>query len=60
MVKTGNKKMKTTNEIRVLRDFVEEFSPIHQGQAKDFTYDELFSIVGDIVEAHYEDGQGAK
>lgn len=45
---------KETNEMRILREFVEEYSPIHRGQTQDFSYDELFAIVSEIVDTHYE------
>ena len=50
----GIEKYKQSNEMQILRAFVEEFSPIHAGQGhiKDFTYDELFDIVSEIVESH--------
>ena len=44
---------KTSNEMNILREFVEEFSPIHVGQVGDFTYDELFDVVADIMDTHY-------
>lgn len=44
-----------TNEMRVLQELVEEFSPIHQGQTTDYTYDELFDIVAEIVKTHNEE-----
>lgn len=43
-----------SNEMKVLRKFVEEFSPIHQGNTECLSYDELFSIVAEIVETHNE------
>jgi len=43
-----------SKEMKVLRAFVEEFSPFHQGLTKDMSYDELFDIVSDIVESHYD------
>ena len=50
----GGEKMES-NEMKVLRAFVEEFSPLHQGETKGMSYDQLFSIVSDIVDSHYED-----
>jgi hypothetical protein len=44
-----------TNEMRVLREFVAEFSPFHQTLVQKMEYDELFEVVKDIVETHYED-----
>jgi hypothetical protein len=44
--------MKT--EIEILREFVEEFAPFYQGQTENLTYNELFSIVAEIVETHKE------
>ena len=44
-----------TNEIKVLREFVKEFSPIHGGLTDQFTYNELFTIISEIVEAHNDD-----
>jgi len=43
-----------SNEMKILKEFVEEFSPIYQGQVDDFSYDELFEVVEDIVDEHYE------
>jgi len=43
------------NEIRILREFVEEFSPIHQGQINDLSYSQLFEIVAEIVTEHNGD-----
>lgn len=43
---------KQTNEMRILREFVEEFSPIHQGLTKEMNYDELFDVVAEIVKTH--------
>lgn len=37
-----------TNEMKVLRDFVREFSPLLSETVEDLTYNELFSLVGDI------------
>jgi len=42
------------NEMEVLMDFVEEFSPIYAGFVKEMTYDELFDIVDNIVDEHYQ------
>ena len=40
-----------TNEIKVLRGFIEEFSPFYNMKStEDFTYDDLIGIVKDIVE----------
>jgi len=57
-------KKKVTNEMKVLREFVKEFSPFHNGldhEEKEITdtmnYDELFDVVEDIVNAHYEEIQ---
>ena len=36
------KKQTATNELIVLKSFVEEFSPLHQGQAQNMNYYELF------------------
>ena len=47
--------VKETNEIIVLRAFVEEFSPLHQGETKDMSYNDLFEVVADIVDSHYDD-----
>lgn len=44
-----------TNEMRVLREFVEEFSPVHQTLVEKMDYDELFGVVRDIVGTHYEE-----
>ena len=41
--------------MRVLREFVAEFSPFHQTLVQKMEYDELFEVVKDIVETHYED-----
>jgi len=43
-----------SNGMRVLREFVEEFSPIHAGFIDELTYEELFDIVAEVVESHYE------
>ena len=43
-----------SEEMRILREFVEEFSPLHRGETKDMTYDMLFDVVSDIVDSHYE------
>jgi len=43
-----------SDEMRILREFVEEFSPIHQGQTEELSYEELFDIVAEVVEAHKE------
>ncbi len=40
-------------EMELLKAFVEEFSPIHQGQTEDLTYNELFAIISEIVDSHY-------
>jgi len=42
-----------THEMKVLRAFVEVFSPIHQGQTEGMDFDELFDIVRQIIESHY-------
>lgn len=42
------------NEMRVLQKFVEEFSPLYQGQVENMSYNELFDIVGEIADAHKE------
>ena len=42
--------MKLTNEILVLRAFVQEFSPFHQNMVNDLNYAELTAIVKDIAE----------
>ncbi len=42
-----------TNEMRVLQEFVEEFSPIHQGQTKDMCYDELFAVVAEVSKEYW-------
>ena len=44
--------MVDTNEMRILREFVEEFSPISDG-VDEMTYDELFDVVSNIVKSHY-------
>ena len=44
-----------SNEMRILREFVEEFSPLHAEFASELTYDERFDIVSDVVESHYEE-----
>jgi len=41
------------NEMQILRIFVEEFSPVHQGLTKDMNYDELFEVVAEIVGEHF-------
>ena len=43
-----------SNEMRILREFVEEFSPLHAEFAHELTYDELFEIVGQVYESHCE------
>ena len=43
-----------SNEIRILREFVEEFSPLHAEFAHELTYDELFEIAGQVYESHCE------
>ena len=45
--------VKETNEMKVLRAFVEEFSPLHEGETKDMSYNDLFEVVADIVDSHY-------
>ena len=47
--------VKETNEIKVLRAFVEEFSPLHKDETKDMSYNDLFEVVADIVDSHYDD-----
>ena len=49
-VKTMAAEKEVKNEIRILREFVEEFSPIHQGQVNNLSYHQLFDIVAEIVE----------
>ena len=44
-----------SNEMRILREFIEEFSPLHAGIVYELTYDERFDIVSDVVESHYEE-----
>lgn len=44
-----------SNEMRILREFVEEFSPLHAEFAHTLTYDELFEIVGQVYESHIEE-----
>lgn len=44
---------KETNERRVLREFVEEFSPVGRGFTQGYTYNDLFEIISDIVDIHY-------
>ena len=44
-----------TNEMKVLRAFVEEFSPLHEGETKGMSYNDLFEVVADIVDSHYDD-----
>ena len=39
-----------TNEMKVLREFVQEFHPYYATMVNDFTYDELISIVKEIAE----------
>lgn len=46
-----------SNEMRILREFVEEFSPLHAEFAHKLTYDELFFIVGQVYESHLEGGE---
>ena len=41
-----------TNEMKVLRKFVKEFSPIHSTFVNELTYDELFEIVGQVYQSH--------
>ncbi len=43
-----------SDEMKILRAFVEEFSPIHQGQTQDMSYADLFDVVDMIVDSHYE------
>lgn len=45
-----------TEEMKILKAFVEEFSPIHKGQVDDFSYNELFEVIEDIVDVHYKRG----
>ena len=41
--------------MRILRAFVVEFSPFYSYEiAKEMNYDELFEVVGEIVESHKE------
>ena len=47
--------VKETNEMKVLRAFVEEFSPLHEGETKYMSYNDLFEVVADIVDSHYDD-----
>ena len=47
--------VKETNEMKVLRAFVEEFSPLYEGETKDMSYNDLFEVVADIVDSHYDD-----
>ena len=47
--------VRETNEMKVLRAFVEEFSPLHEGETKDMSYNDLFEVVADIVDSHYND-----
>jgi len=41
--------MKVANEIRILREFIEEFSPIYARLAKDMNYSELIEVVKEIA-----------
>lgn len=50
--------LKMPNEIRVLKEFVNEFSPLHQGQTERMSYTELFDIVEKVVLARMENSQG--
>ena len=44
---------KESNEMRILREFVVEFSPFYSYEiANEMNYDELFVVVGEIVESH--------
>ena len=42
-----------STELKVLRGFAGEFSPLHQTMVNDMSYSELFDIAKEIVEAHY-------
>ena len=43
--------MKQSNEMRVLREFVEEFSPLHDMvTTEDYTYEDLTEIVIDVAD----------
>jgi hypothetical protein len=41
-----------TPDIEVLRTFVKEFSPIHQTEADNMSYEELWAVVKECVESH--------
>lgn len=43
-----------SNEIKVLRAFVREFSPIHAEDVKTMSYEELFEVVGEVVQCRKE------
>ena len=44
------------NEMRVLKEFVMEFSPFHNKDiVNDMSYSELFDVVKEIVETHNEE-----
>jgi len=44
---------KESNEMKVLRAFVEEFSPFHSHEiVKEMTYNELFDIADEIVNSY--------
>jgi hypothetical protein len=42
--------METTNEMRILREFIQEFSPLHAEGVEDLTYHELTDIVKEVAE----------
>ena len=44
---------KTNHEMNVLRDFVSEFSPMNQREVNEYSYEELFDVVNEIVFSHY-------
>jgi len=41
-----------TNEMKVLREFVKEFSPVHQMRTDEMSYYELFVVVEQVVGSH--------
>jgi len=43
-----------TNEMKVLVEFVREFSPAHQIDVENMTYSELFEVVQQVVDSHNE------
>lgn len=44
--------VKEINEMRILRLFVMEFSPPHAQQVDEMSYNELFDVVAEVLEAH--------